>query len=165
MAKVTEPIMTCPYTGLRFLLEFHHNKAGSYWQARGLYDPCQTFATEAEATIAICTRNGAARIYKALRCPYTGRPVSILQNPRSKQWHLAGAWSPTRLFPSRQAAEYALSTRNGRKPDLPTAPPNVQVIGIVEAPPLNPVSDLGGDAGDLVEERVENMVEALGCEK
>ena len=151
--------MRCPYTGLQFILEYHHEPGTrrEFWRARGLFDPCQWFESEEAARDALSVRNGEKRVFKRLRCPYTGRPVSFVRNDRLGKVRATGVFDPLQLFPSREAAAYALATRNGKKPvGLPEKPPKIAVTEL-EAPLPSTCDDLGHVA-DKAKEQIEELL-------
>jgi hypothetical protein len=155
---MARPNMNCPFTGKLFIVECHGEPPRDlYWKARGLFDPCQWFDSEAALVKALSHRDGYEKTYKRLTCPYTARPVKIVHNERLGKWRATGLFNPLQQFPSNGAALMALSTRNGRKAyDVPEAP-KLQVREI-EAPAPSTCDDLG-HVGDEAIAHIDEMLE------
>lgn len=94
------------------------------------------------------------------KCPYTGREIEVLFNERIGKYSIRGAYDPCRWYDSKQEALFHFSTRGGVKPDFPEFPPKVEVGGVRQPPAGDPTADLGRVSG-LMEERVEQLAEAI----
>lgn len=75
-----------------------------------------------------------------LTCPFTGKELVIRQNPTTKTWQAVGEFYFTAPFEFKSHLLYAISTRNGAAPSFPKGV--VEVVGVREPPPENPVADL-----------------------
>jgi hypothetical protein len=151
-----------PYTGTKTLVEcLGEPPRDLFWRARGFFDPCQEFETEAELVAALSMRNGVFKQYKRLVCPYSNRVVKPERNERTDNWMARGVFYPGRAYASKEALIYALSTRMGRGPkDLPSEPPPRPKVAVklIEPPPPDVCGDMG-HVGDQAMEHIEELLE------
>ncbi len=152
MAAVTQPIRTCAYTGKRYTLE---PVVGQGWIPRGLLDPARMFKSEAEALFALNMRNGSAQKKPTYRCPYTARKYEVVKHPSQDAWYAPGIFTPVRVYPTMEAALYAISTRFGVKPAFPEHSQPVTAREV--EPPPGPVTDANAGLGDAAAEKIDKM--------
>ena len=150
MAGAKQPIWTCAYSGRRYVLD---NVLGRGWVPRGIVDPGRTFATEEEIRFVLGMRGGNAQPRPTYRCPYTGRRFEIVRSGGG--WRARQAWSPVRVYASRQQALYAISTRGGVKPCFSEHEVEVETK-LLEPPYPSTCDDLGGssDAAEMLTEEL-----------
>ena len=149
-----EPIMTSPYDGALFNVTLHNN---GVWGPEDLFNPRQPFDTEEIAIRKLClVRNGIARQKPSYTCPYSGKRFTIQQHPTTKRWHGVGLFNPYNIYSSKEACNFALSTRGGRKPKFSDKPLKITSSGVIEPAPPSTV-DKKGDLGDLTEEFIDSF--------
>lgn len=75
-----------------------------------------------------------------LLCPFTGTPLKIKSVRNGLYWQAEGAFYSTKLYHRKEELLFDISTRDGVKPGF--ARSAIEVIGVREKPPENPIQDI-----------------------
>ena len=104
---------TCPYTGALQKVEFEMDTRVTAWVTRGGLDPSLPFFEVSEAVMAFTQRGGEPNRVKAPMCPYTGKPIEIVE--RNGLWYAEGDFfNPMAPDKDRNNLERNLTKRMGR---------------------------------------------------
>lgn len=122
----------CPYTGENQTIRFESDTRSPGWTTSGGFDPSLPFMSRDAAMKAFRRRHGKEEAVSMPQCPYTGRPVAVVE--RGGLWYGEGRFfRPMDRFKEREELEYGLWMRMGRsKAPKPGRRPAVKVVGEVE---------------------------------
>jgi hypothetical protein len=95
----------------------------------GGFDPALPFLSEEAGLQALRTRKGKPDAVKRLFCPYTGKPVELVE--RNNLWFVEGSFfSPSKRYQFDADLMYEMSFRGGKKPGFErNERPKIEVIG------------------------------------